>query len=80
MSAKKRGHGEGTIRQLPSGRWSWVVMEGRNPDGTPHMVRLGASTRRELNDVIDNYKRAKAATPVSAVPGFIDFSNGWWCR
>ena len=76
---KKRSNGEGTIRHLVSGRWSWAVMIGRNPDGSPQYYRVTADTRTELNEKINEFKRKNGTHP-KAVPGFKNFSEEWWKR
>lgn len=78
---KKRGHGEGSYRQLASGRWSWQAMEGRNPDGTVHYVRLSADTYRALTQMVADYKsQRKAAQNQPVMPSFADFASTWYER
>ena len=79
MSAKRRGNGGGTIRRLASGRWSWSVMIGRNPDGTPKHYRVTADTRAELNEKIIEFMKKNGTHP-KVVPGFKNFSEEWWKR
>lgn len=77
---KKRGNGEGTIRQLRSGRWRWQLMDGRKEDGSPNWVRLGADTKKELLLQIEHYKAAKRFGAVKSIPEFQSFSDEWFMR
>ena len=52
MKKGKRSNGEGTIRQLPDGRWEARFMIGRGNDGRPKYKYLSAKTQRELRSRI----------------------------
>lgn len=76
----KRGHGEGSIRQLKSGAWRWQVMEGRKEDGRPNWVLLKATTKKELLEGIEEYKALKKTGIFKKVPTFTEFSDRWFAR
>lgn len=57
----KRAHGEGTIRRLPSGRWSWVRMTGYDEQGRKMWERVTADTQKELLQAVEAHKQEKAA-------------------
>lgn len=79
---KKRASGEGTIRQLASGRWSWKRMIGRNEYGTPIYERLTADTQKDLLKAIEEYKQNKAKAtdfdPPLRISDFKSFSDDWF--
>ena len=80
---KKRASGEGTIRQLKSGRWSWVKMTGRDENGKPTYDRLTADTQRELVKAIETYNHSKAVrfTPAASCHReFSSFADSWFSR
>lgn len=77
--SKKRGNGEGTIRPLKSGRWSWSVMIGRDAHGKILYDRLIADTKKELQDKIIEYQ-AQRRQGRKETPTFTLFSNAWWNR
>ena len=79
MSAK-RDAGEGTIRQLPSGRWSWAIMTGYNDNGTKHYVRRTADTKKELLAEIDKFKYERRLGKSHDPPGFSNFAHKWYER
>jgi len=80
--ARKRGSGEGTIRQLPSGTWSWAVMIGYNDDGTTKYHRATAPTRKELDKKILDYRQQQflPSTSVAVSTAFSEFSQTWYDR
>jgi integrase len=53
----KRGHGEGSIDQLPSGRWRGRMMVGCRPDGTPDRRMVTGVTRQEVQRKLADLKR-----------------------
>ena len=76
---RKRAAGEGTIRQLKSGHWSWVRMVGRDAEGKPVYERVTADTQRELLKAIEEHKQQKvAAAEKNSVPIFKDFAEAWF--
>ena len=78
---KKRGHGEGTIRQLGSGRWSWARMVGRDAEGKVIYERVTADTQKELLKAVEAHKKQKSEEKKQhVVPDFQTFSEGWFCR
>ncbi len=57
--AKRRGNGEGCIRQKKSGRWEALMSDGYNRLGKPKTKYLSAKTHGELMKKVDEYKVAK---------------------
>ena len=45
--ANKRANGEGTVRQLPSGKWQAQYMDGRKPDGRKNVKTWTRDTQRK---------------------------------
>lgn len=43
-------YGDGSWRQLPSGKWLLSFYAGRTPDGRPRKVSVSATTKREARD------------------------------
>ena len=79
--SKKRGAGEGTIRKLPSGRWSWVRMIGRDQNGKVIYDRVTADTQQKLLKAVEEHKQAKASELSKAtVPTFKEFATSWYNR
>lgn len=56
---KRRGNGEGCIRQKKSGRWEALMSNGYDRLGRPKTKYLSAKTRSELIKKVDEYKVAK---------------------
>ena len=55
--ANKRANGEGTVRQLPSGKWQAQYMDGWKPDGRKNVKtwttgRYSRTGRRRLNEAM----------------------------
>ena len=48
--APRGRYGDGSWRQLPSGRWLLSFYAGRTPAGTPRKVSVSAVTKRECRD------------------------------
>lgn len=79
--SKKRGAGEGTIRKLPSGRWSWVRMIGRDQNGRVIYDRVTADTQQKLLKAVEEHKQAKASElSIATVPTFQEFATSWYNR
>ena len=47
MAGKRRGRGEGSIEELPSGKWRAVLSAGNRASGTRHKVQKTFTTKRE---------------------------------
>src|SRR5262245_9820542 len=47
MSGKRRGRGEGSIEQLPSGKWRAVISLGKGADGKRQKLQETFATKRE---------------------------------
>lgn len=62
--AKKRGNGEGCIRQTKEGYWEARIMIGRNEKGKPKYKTFSAKTQKEVTKKLNDYKaNRKALTP-----------------
>src|SRR5215210_3646485 len=53
----KRGHGDGSIKQLPTGRWTGSIMLGRRADGKPDRPKVYGKTRTDVRDKLHELKR-----------------------
>lgn len=79
--ARKRGNGEGTIRQMPSGRWSWARMAGRDVEGKVVYDRVTANTKKELIAAVEDYKRRQVDEAIKLpMPDFTLWSEQWYDR
>jgi len=54
---RKRGDGEGSIRQRSDGLWRAEILLGRKSDGSPDRRYVYAKTRREAQDKLDALRR-----------------------
>lgn len=62
--AKKRGNGEGSIRQTKEGYWEARIMIGYNEKGKPKYKVFSSKTRSEVSKKLSNYiADKKALTP-----------------
>ncbi len=62
--AKKRGNGEGCIRQTKEGYWEARIMIGYNEKGKPKYKTFSSKTRNEVTRKLNDYKaNKKALTP-----------------
>ncbi|MBQ3427313.1 MAG: site-specific integrase [Clostridia bacterium] len=62
--AKKRGNGEGSIRQTKEGYWEARIMIGYNEKGKPKYKVFSSKTRSEVSKKLSNYiSGKKALTP-----------------
>ena len=59
--AKKRGNGEGCIRQTKEGYWEARIMIGRNEKGKPKYKTFSSKTRNEVAKKLNNYIANKKA-------------------
>jgi integrase len=55
--AGKRGHGEGSIRQLPSGKWQARLMVGYRPDGKPDIRSETRDTQKQAIAALRDLQR-----------------------
>ena len=77
--AKKRANGEGSLRQLESGRWTCQVMVGYKPDGKRDIHTLTAKTRREVIQKRDELNRKKADGAIATENlCFEEWSDTWF--
>jgi integrase len=56
---RKRGHGEGSIRQLPDGRWKGELMVGYKPDGKRDVRVAYGKTRKQCQSRLDELKQRR---------------------
>ena len=56
---RKRGHGEGSIRQLPDGRWKGELMVGYRPDGRRDVRVAYGKTRKQCQGRLDELKQRR---------------------
>ena len=59
--ARKRSHGEGSLRKLKSGNWHGEIMDGRDENGKKIIVSFSAKTKAEVLDLIRDYQNKKDA-------------------
>ena len=59
--ARKRSHGEGSVRKLKSGNWHGEVMDGYSADGKKRIISFSAATKAEVLDKIRDYQNKKDA-------------------
>lgn len=59
--AKRRGNGEGSIRQRANGTWQASVMIGYYPDGRKHIKYFTAKTQREVRAKLTAYLNDRAS-------------------
>lgn len=57
--AKKRANGEGTVRQLPSGKWQAQYMDGWKPDGRKNVKTWTRDTQRKALKAMQDYIKDK---------------------
>lgn len=78
--AKKRAKGEGTVRQLKSGRWVAIIMVGRTEEGKQKYHRVYGNTRTELTiNVAAFHQQQQKGTPTGDVP-FCEHATAWFER
>ena len=59
--ANKRANGEGTVRQLPSGKWQAQYMDGWKPDGRKNVKTWTRDTQRKALKAMQEYIKDKEA-------------------
>ena len=58
--ARKRAHGEGSLRQRPNGIWELTLMIGFQSDGRRKYKSFYAKTQKEVKEKAKAYQSAKA--------------------
>lgn len=77
--AKKRSHGEGSLRQLPNGHWECQVMIGYKPNGKRDIRSFSAKTQREAKAKKDKFLKQRAAgLEYGANTGFDEWAETWF--
>jgi integrase len=65
--ARRRGQGEGSLEELPSGKWRAIFTNGKRPDGGQRKVSATFETRREaafwLNEQLDMRRKGTLVAP-----------------
>jgi len=76
--AKRRAHGEGTIFQLPNGRWQADVSLGYKADGKRNRKSLYGKTQKEVRQKLDALKQQLAQGTYSDAKLTVkDYLEGW---
>lgn len=65
--AKKRGNGEGSIRQTKEGYWEARIMIGYNEKGKPKYKVFSSKTRNEVSKKLSDYIAGKKALTAEVV-------------
>ena len=77
--AKKRSHGEGSLRQLPNGHWECQVMIGYKPNGKRDIKSFSAKTQREAKAKKDKFLKQRAeGLEYGANTGFNEWADIWY--
>lgn len=77
--AGKRSHGEGSIRQVKSGKWNGQLMVGYNEDGKRKIVSFTAGSKSEVLQLIREYKNNKEQKEAtSEIPTFSAWADKWY--
>lgn len=76
---KKRSHGEGTFRKLPSGKWFGQIMVGYTPEGKRKIKSFTAPTKTEVQQKIRNYVESLASEEESKKNiTFSEWADTWY--
>ena len=77
--ARKRAHGEGSLRQRPNGIWELTLMVGFQSDGRRKYKSFYAKTQKEVKEKAKAYQSAKAeGLDVDTVYYFADWADMWF--
>ena len=77
--ARKRAHGEGSLRQRPNGIWELTLMVGFQSDGRRKYKSFYAKTQKEVKEKAKAYQSAKAeGLDVDKVYYFADWADMWF--
>ena len=78
--ARKRSHGEGSVRKLKSGNWHGEVMDGYSADGKKRIISFSAATKAEVLDKIRDYQNKKDAhIHVDKKLTLSNWADLWYC-
>lgn len=78
--AKRRDAGEGTMRQLKSGKWQCQIMIGRHPDGRRKYVSFTADTKAEVKRMVKEYRDKEKQEGKAEVKTFGQVAELWYQR
>jgi integrase len=77
--AGKRSHGEGTIHQLPSGKWRGLVMDGYTNTGKKKMVSFICETKKQVVEKIRDYKTQQSqGMKINENYEFSEWADKWY--
>lgn len=77
--AKKRSHGEGSIRKLKSGNWHGEIMDGYTNDGKKNIVSFSGKTKSEVLDLIRDYQNKKDAhVRINKKKTLAEWGDNWY--
>lgn len=77
--AGKRSHGEGYVRQLPSGNWRGQLMDGYTDDGKKNTISFSAPTKKEVLAMMREYQMQKEAhVHINKKLQFSDWAEKWY--
>ncbi len=75
----KRSHGEGSIKQVKSGKWNGQLMDGYNENGKRKIVSFTAGTKSEVLQLIREYKNKKEQKESTLeIPTFSAWADTWY--
>ena len=79
VMAKKRSHGEGTIRQRDGGRWEGTLMIGYQSDGRRKYKTFYGRTQAEVKKKMREFQVAKENGELSGMDyNFSDWADIWY--
>lgn len=78
--AKRRTHGDGNVKKLPSGKWRGQIMDGYKDDGKRNLISFTAKTKGEVLDKIRHYWQHKDDPPAPAdvQTPFEEWADTWY--
>ena len=77
--AGRRANGEGSIKQLPSGRWCAQVMDGQKLDGSRNLVYFSGTTKQDVVGQMREYwKRRELGAAPSRQVSFAEWADIWY--
>lgn len=75
----KRSNGEGSIKQVKSGKWNAQLMDGYNKDGKRKIISFTAGTKSEVLQLIREYKDNKTQKAKEPdIPTFSSWADQWY--
>ena len=65
--AKRRTHGDGNVKKLPSGNWRGQIMDGYREERKRKLISFTAKTKGEVLEKIRHYWQHKDDPPAPVV-------------